>query len=332
MLFSEDIITIWNEGRILLKAERLKSRLKLRDLDILLAVVDTGSMGKAAGRLGLSQPAISKSIADLEHALGVRLLDRSRQGAEPTLYGRALVKRGVAMFDELRQGIEDIDFLSDPAAGQLRIGASEVVARSIVAQAIIQLSRRHPKMDFRVTIGDTAPLNRLLAERKIELAISRLADPIEPEFGTTALFEDSLFVATGPGSRWLTRNRIDLAEIMDEPWVQIQPDSFFGSQVVEAFRASGFATPRQAVTTPSLMLRDELIRTGRFLTMVGRLSLGFPPIRPLPVKVVSPSAVIGITLLKNRSLSPLGEIFVKTIRDISKPLAGRLQRAAAKRP
>jgi DNA-binding transcriptional LysR family regulator len=312
-------------------AERLKNRLKLRDLDVLLAVVDTGSMGKAVGRLGVSQPAISKAIADLERALGVRLLDRSRQGVEPTAYGRALVKRGIAMFDELRQGIEDIGFLADPTAGQLRIGASEVVARSIVAQAIIQLSRNHPRMDFHVMIGDSAPLNRLLEERKIELAIARLTDPIGPGFATTPLFEDSNFVATGPGSQWLKRSRIDLAELMNEPWVQIQPDSFFGSQVAETFRASGLALPRQAVTTPSLMLRDELMRTGRFLTMVGRLSLGFPPIHPLPVKLVSPPMRIGITVLKNRSLSPLGELFVETIRKIGKPLAGRLPAAPKRR-
>ena len=97
--------------------DRVRRRLKLRDVDILLAVIQTGSMGKAAGALNMSQPAVSKAIAYLEHALGVRLLDRSRQGVEPTPYGRALVKRGVAMFDELRQGVQDIASLTDPAAG-----------------------------------------------------------------------------------------------------------------------------------------------------------------------------------------------------------------------
>src|SRR5258708_1679081 len=82
--------------------DRVRRRLKLRDVDILLAVIQTGSMGKAAAALNMSQPAVSKAIAYLEHTLGVRLLDRSRQGVEPTPYGRALIKRGVAMFDELQ--------------------------------------------------------------------------------------------------------------------------------------------------------------------------------------------------------------------------------------
>ena len=71
-------------------------------------------MGKATGRLNLSQPAISKAIADLERALGVRLVDRSRQGVAATPYGNALIKRGLSVFAELRQGVEDIEFLSDP--------------------------------------------------------------------------------------------------------------------------------------------------------------------------------------------------------------------------
>jgi DNA-binding transcriptional LysR family regulator len=87
-------------------------------MEILLAVVEAGSMAKAATRLAISQPAISRAIADVEYALGVPLLDRSPQGVEPTQYGRALLKRGVAAFDELSQGVKDIAFLADPTTGE----------------------------------------------------------------------------------------------------------------------------------------------------------------------------------------------------------------------
>ena len=96
------------------KIERVERRLKLHDVRVLMTVVQAGGMRKAAAELGTSQPAISRSISDLEHALGVRLLDRGARGIEPTPYGRALIKRGVAVFDELRQGIRDIEFLADP--------------------------------------------------------------------------------------------------------------------------------------------------------------------------------------------------------------------------
>jgi len=90
--------------------DRIGRRLKLRDVNILLAVVECGSMARAAERLAVSQPVVSKAIADLEHSLGVRLLDRSRQGIESTSYGQALLQRGLAAFDELRQGVKDIEF------------------------------------------------------------------------------------------------------------------------------------------------------------------------------------------------------------------------------
>src|SRR5215470_18860533 len=104
---------------------RIGKRLRLRDLHVLLTVVERRSMAKAAQHLAVSQPAVSKAISDLEHTLGVQLLDRGPRGVEPTDYGRALIKRGIAVFDELRQGVKDIEFLSDPTAGELRIGAGE---------------------------------------------------------------------------------------------------------------------------------------------------------------------------------------------------------------
>src|SRR5215470_11906121 len=115
--------------------DRIKRRLKLRDLDFLAALIDAGTMGKAASRLNVSQPAVSKAIADLELALGVRLVDRSRRGIVPTPYGVALGKRSVAIFNDLRQGIAEIDFLSDPTKGEIRIGTTEPIAAAIVTPA-----------------------------------------------------------------------------------------------------------------------------------------------------------------------------------------------------
>src|SRR5215475_8136595 len=100
---------------------RIGRRVTLRDLHILMAVVRQGGMAKAASHLGTSQSVVSEAIANLEGALRVRLLDRNPRGIVPTLYAQALLKRGNAVFDELKQGVKDIEFLADPSTGEVRV-------------------------------------------------------------------------------------------------------------------------------------------------------------------------------------------------------------------
>src|ERR1700761_4692419 len=109
-----DPITVGSMGSTLRRDERILQRLRLRDLRVLLAVTETGSMGKAAAELAMSQPAISKAISEIEHVVGVRVLNRTAQGVEPTAYGQALLKWTVSVFDDLRQAAKDIESLADP--------------------------------------------------------------------------------------------------------------------------------------------------------------------------------------------------------------------------
>src|SRR5262247_297430 len=111
-------------------SDRIGLRVKLHDLHVLMAVVEAGNMSKAAALLNTTQPAISRSIAELERAVGVRLLDRNSQGVEVTEYGRVLLDGGVAVFDDLRQAATNIKLLADPTAGEVRIGCSHLLAGS----------------------------------------------------------------------------------------------------------------------------------------------------------------------------------------------------------
>jgi DNA-binding transcriptional LysR family regulator len=113
--------------------DRIGRRVKLHDLHILLAVVQWGSMSKAATHLAVSNPVVTRAIADLEHALQVRLLDRGPTGIEPTIYGRALLDRSLVAFDELRQAVKDIELLSNPTAGELRIGSPVAIAAGVLS-------------------------------------------------------------------------------------------------------------------------------------------------------------------------------------------------------
>ena len=195
--------------------DQLGSRIKLHDLRIFMAVVQAGSMGRAARQLHVAQPNISNSVANLERALGVRLLDRGRQGVAATPYGRAVIDCGVAIFDDLRQGLSKIRFLADPTAGEVRIGTTVFLAA----------------IDF-----------------------------------------------SGP------------TVVADLPEVRI-----------------------------------GLLATGRFLTIFPASVLKFPArregIKVLPVELPVSSVPVGIVTLKNRTLSPVAQIFREYVHDIAKPLA-----------
>jgi DNA-binding transcriptional LysR family regulator len=310
-------VTQWND--------RVRRRLKLRDVDILLSVIQTGSMGKAAAALNMSQPAVSKAIAYLEHTLGVRLLDRSRQGVEPTPYGRALVKRGVAMFDELRQGVHEIASLTDPTVGEIRMGGSEHTISAIYSPIIHRLSSQHPRMSFHVSVGDLRTALRELDARHIDFVVSRMYSPPTEEHSVEVLFEDPLVVVTGPNNAIARRRKIEVADLLDEPWTLQPHENSFGAFAIDAFRAAGVAPPTITVATASSNLRGEMLATGRYLSMVPRywvlLPRRNPALKILPVDFPNTRLDVAIITLKNRSLSHAAELFIDSVRTLTKPLA-----------
>jgi len=290
-------------------SDRIGRRMKLQDLHVLMTVVQAGTMGRAAQRLNTTQPNISRSIAELEYALGVRLLDRHRQGIEPTAYGRALLDCGVAVFDDLRQGVKNIEFLADPAAGEVRIASSTILAATFVSAVIERLSQRYPRIVFHlVTVTETDTLHLELSERNVDLLIARRAALFtEEKFGFKNLYNDSYVVVAGVQSPWVRRRSIALAELTNEPWLLPPPERALGPAYLEAFRASGLEYPRTAVFTVDPAVRIGLLATGRFLTIVPRSVLSFskrPDIKVLAVELQHAHVPIGIVTLKNRTLSP----------------------------
>ena len=304
---------------------RVGRRLKLRELNIFLAVANAGSITKAAKQLAISQPAVSRAIADLEHTLRVTLLDRSRQGIEPTEYGRALLKRGVAVFDELKQGVADIEFLADPSAGELRIGSSSGLSEGVVLAVINRLTRQYPRVVFHVMPTGTLAVYEELRERRLELGFVRLS-AIEggEDLHQEMLFEDPLVVVAGADNPWTRRRKIKLAELLDEPWTWSSPGTVFDALVVEAFRAVGLEPPRATVYAEAINMRTRLAATGSFLAVVPASMLRFytkhASIKLLPVELPMTQRSIGIVTLKNRTLSPLAQLFIKTAREVAKPL------------
>jgi DNA-binding transcriptional LysR family regulator len=305
--------------------DRVKRRLKLRDLDILMAVIETGSMGKAARRLNISQPAISKAIVELEGALGVRLFDRGQRGVVPTPYGLALRSRSVSIFNDLRQGVQDIDFIADPTKGEIRIGMTEPIMSAIVSPVIDGLSRNYPRMFFHIVAGDNATLYTDVAERNIEFAICRMIGELPDELAAEILFHDSVAVMTATANPLARRRNLKLADLANEPWVLFPYDSVFGGVIAEIFRANGHEPPRLTVSTLSIHAQNELLATGRFITVRPSFMLKLPgrnvPLKALPVALPNTPMPIGLITVKNRMLTPVAQLFIDRIRARVKSLA-----------
>jgi DNA-binding transcriptional LysR family regulator len=306
-------------------SDRAGSRMKLQDLHVLMTVLQAGSMGKAAQLLNGTQPNVSRSIRELESALGVRLLDRHRHGIEPTEFGRALLDCGVAVFDDLRQGVRTIEFLADATAGELRIGTTTFLAAGFVSTVVERLSRRHPRMKFHVTSGYVGALHKELAERKVDLLVVRTAGgAADQRFDFERLFDESYVVAAGAQNRWARRRKIDLKELTSEPWVLPPQDSVIGGIVAEAFGGIGLGYPRATVVTDCPHMRVSLLATGRFMTIFPASSLRFlakhSELKVLPIDLPAARRPNGIVTLKSRAIGPVAQIFIDCAKDAAKLL------------
>ena len=317
--------------------DRIGRRLKPRDLHILMTVVQCGSMGKAAAQLAVSQSAISKAVSDIEHTVGVRLLDRTAQGVEPTVYGNTLVKWGTTVFDDLNQAVREIEFLADPTAGEVRIGGIEVTMAGLMPAIIDRLSRQYPRIVFKVVqeSRNIALQYQDLRDRNIDIIIGRLPGPItDSDVDVELLFEDPFCIAAGLNSKWQRHRGIDIAELMDEPWALPSRDTFVGGLFVNWFQSKGLDYPRYTVETTSLQLIEALLATGRFLALFSGSALQLSGIRlglkALPVTSPLPSGPVGIVTLKNRTLSPAVQLFVDCAREVVMRLAEK-SKGAAKR-
>jgi DNA-binding transcriptional LysR family regulator len=299
-------------------------RLKLRDLHVFLTVVQRGSMAKAAQQLGVSQPSVSEVIFDLEHALGVRLVDRSARGVEPTIYGDALVKRSVAAFDELKQSIKDIEFLSDPTAGEVRIAAPIALAAGFVAAAIDRFNRRYPRVVCHLLAEGTP---RPLEAREVDLLITfpSIVAPVA-EVETEILYDGfPLFIVAAKKNPWSRRRKVRLADLINEPWALPPPDSMFGALLTDIFRAAGLDPPATAVVCVNGVACIALVAEGRFLSILPEFVFRFAgrdAIKALPINLPETRRTgVGIITLKNCTLTPVAQLFIDCAREVAKPMA-----------
>lgn len=315
---------------------RLDERIKLNDLRVLMTVATTGGMATAAAALHTSQPAISRTIRELEQLLGVRLLDRHRRGVASTDFGKALLECGSVVFDEIRAGLKKVEFLADPSAGEVVIGCNPIIASSFVPFVIDRLLREFPRMSFRIETGTNETLLRGLRERRFDLLIARKLDPEHAaNFVSERLFNESYAVAAGVNHRHAKARKVQLRQLMDEPWILAPPEAVIGSMSKRAFSASGLGLPRHAVHSVSPEVRFALLATGRFLTILptslNRFSTRPLAVRFLPLDLPIEDETIDLIVLKGRTLNPAAEMFMDCAREAARLPTGAKDRKRSRK-
>jgi DNA-binding transcriptional LysR family regulator len=313
---------------------QLGRRLKLRELDVFVSVVKRGSMAGAAADLGITQPAVSEMMANLENALGVRLLDRSSRGASPTVYGQVLLRGGVAAIDDLRQSIKEIQSLADPTAGEVRVGCPETVA-PLLPQIVEKLARTHPRVLVHVSdvVAPTLDIPQL-RDRTLDVALVRFAGPAAQhryaeDFNVEVLFNDELVIVAGKKSPWARDRKVDLARLVEAQWILPPLTTSNSKTVFEAFRQCGLGDPKVFMATFSVHLRTSMVADGTYVSVLPRSMVRQTADRSnlkiLPIKLPKHDFPLAIVTLKRRMANPVAQLFIKHARSGLKATASSLR-------
>jgi DNA-binding transcriptional LysR family regulator len=241
-------------------------------------------------------------------------------------------QRGVDIFDDVRILIEEIQFLADPVAGDLRIGSTEPLLAGVVTATMERLWPKYPRIALRAVQSDSATLiNRDLPERRIELAVVPMMSlPRRDDLDATMLYQDSWHVVAGSNSPWTRRKKVDLAELADAYWCATPLETPIGSLLADAFRSKGIGPPRLAVSSvmsPPIVAR--FLEHDRFVAVIADSLLNFfyakrLPIKKLPVDLEVPPFAVGIVTLKGRTISPVAQLFLDEARGVGSQLTKRL--------
>jgi DNA-binding transcriptional LysR family regulator len=177
-----------------------------------------------------------------------------------------------------------------------------------------------------------------LRQRRVDFIVGRMMSPIlDKDLSGEILFDESLLVVAGRQNRWARRRRIELAELINEPWV-IPPSgrsgdgATVGALIADEFRLADLAAPQATVVSTSIPLLQALLTTGPFLAMLPQSVLSFSTMRQslriLPMKLRGAHPSVGIVTLRERTLSPAAQLFIKHVREVARPLAKVRNRAA----
>jgi DNA-binding transcriptional LysR family regulator len=241
-----------------------------------VAVLEAGAFAQAAQRLGISQPAVTKSIRAIEDRLGIRLFERGRAGARPTVHATLLGTHARVILAEYALAEAELRAFGKADASALAIGASLSLAQSLLPDAIVRFRRRWPDVALTVEVGFSAPLFDRLLEGELDLVISA------PEPGTSVderihrsfLLEEQDALVVGADHPLLRRDSITLRDLLEFPWI-VPRRSARIDRIHAVFAAGGLPPPAHTLRAESSELARGLLMKAPFICLIGAAVLGF---------------------------------------------------------
>jgi DNA-binding transcriptional LysR family regulator len=286
----------------------------------LLRIADHGSFTRAAAALGVSQPALSNSVAVLERMLGVRLFERTRNGASLTEFGRLLAGHAAAIDSVLSRAADELEAKKRGLEGSLVVGVSPVACLDIVPAAVARLKRETPNIV--VTIDEQADDELIAGLRsgEIDLVVNSaglLADG--PDVICETLARDVFVVAMRVGHRLARRKSLLIADLRDQQWVMPSPHTTMSRQVELLFAAENQPWPSQAIITNSITALKSIIMRSECVTISSKklvqLELDARCLACVPLRKQHFTREI---CLRRRALrSPLVERLIAAIRAVA---------------
>jgi len=287
----------------------LKRRLKLRALSLLVAVQDHGNLQRAADALGMTQPAASKMLKELQEILGAPMVTRLHRGMQATPEGQVVTDHARNILSELNRVPTDIAALREKSEVQVSVGAIKAPALSMVPRALVEFQTRHRQARVSLLVDSSPALLEKLRREELDIAVGRLAPDLSPElFNYEELAESqTVRVVVRPGHPWLNRASIDWTLLRQATWVIPPQGSMLKLQFESIFVHQKMMPPQNLVETLDLDTIRQLLEKSSALAVLSNevaKACKAVPLRTLSKTLSFKMQGFGLITLKNKPLSP----------------------------
>jgi len=292
-----------------------------RKVQIFLAAVRHGNLTEAAAELGLSQPALSKSIKALERSLGARLLERGRFGVSPTPFGQALLQHGQVVEAELRHAIDEIEALKGARGGHVRVGCGPTEANRLLPLALERLAASDPALRVTVLYGLNEALMPWVKQGEVDFALSSVPPRAQdPDLRHEPLFTETAVVVARAGHPLAAERAIQPTRLRACRWILPRPRELESLAFDDFFRRHGLEPPAAGIETTSTVLMKSYVLQSDALTFIPRELIWWEvqarQLSALDVVGTDWTRIVGLTLRRIGSVSPAAQRVADTVRAV----------------